>query len=116
MEHAHRQLMTLAVGIIGLALVGCEDEYHRPVVYGPSQPPVVVAPAPEPYVVEPGYYYDPGYYDLDGFYHAPLYYYYDGRRWEHRDYIPRGHELRERPHAFRQREEHDEHERHEHGR
>ena len=37
-----------------------------------------------------GYYYDAPYYDYYHVYHGPAYWYYDGRYWGHRGYVPGG--------------------------
>jgi len=95
-------LLLTALPMAGLVLpmIGCEDEPPPP----PPQRVVV-----REYTVEPGYYYEPEYYDTWGYYHPRVYFYYDGHEYRHRDYIPRGYHARVRPH-------HEEHERWEHDR
>src|SRR5690242_11491469 len=66
-------LLVLAAGL-ACAAVGCTVDAE------PEPEPVAVAPAPV--VVQPGYYYEPAY--------PRVYYYYDGHRYWHRDYVPRG--------------------------
>jgi hypothetical protein len=80
----------------------------------PPPPPQVIYPQPAPtaYVVEPGYYYVPEYYDVHHYHHPRAYYYYDGRRYIHRDSVPRGYVAREfhgYPHNGRGDYHHDRH-------
>ena len=85
----------LCLAPIGITL-GCSDDEHEhrhPVAVERREPDVVL--------VEPGYYYDREYYDNGGAYHAPVYYHYDGHRWDRIDAVPRGYQIRERPNAVR---------------
>jgi hypothetical protein len=78
----------LVVSGFGLVTAGCAVEPE------PDPGPVVVQ-QPAAVVVEPGYYYEPEYVDVHGYRHPRAYYYYDGRRYVHRDYVPRGYVARE---------------------
>ncbi|HSV14999.1 MAG TPA: hypothetical protein VLI90_12135 [Tepidisphaeraceae bacterium] len=74
----HKSLLIAAASVLGVsALSACESHDEGP-------------PPPRAVVVEPGYYYEPEYYDADRGYHAPIYYYYDGHHYERRDYVPHG--------------------------
>ena len=77
-----------AVPLMGLVLplASCEDE--------PPPPRRVIV---REYEVEPGYYYDTEYYDTYGYYHPRAYFYFDGRNYDRREFVPRGYHVRARP-------------------
>ena len=94
MRNALRQAIVGMAGLAGgLALIGCADDDREE----PSQV-AISQPAPDVYY-QPGYYYEREYYDVDHHWHPRRYYYYTGREWQPRESIPRGYEVRERPHG-----------------